>query len=164
MSLRMFEQSEKIADELRQQGIRVASKPLVDSIPRLPKDITSLSDEDLMDLFVNVTSWVDYMSVQVAAAQIDERAAQRALDYAEAQAMVDGWGGGRDSRVAVAKAKRSLDPKVIQLHDELEERYAYRKYAETITSNLDRDAALISRELTRRTAPPTAPRRAGSYL
>lgn len=162
-TFRTFEQSQLAAAELKKQGIRVAARPQGDRIPTLPRDITSLGDEDLMDLFVAVTSWVDYLSVQVAFAQIDERAAERTLEYAEATAMVNGWTGGKDSRVAIAKAQRLIDPVVKQQHDELEDKHSYRKLIETVAANLDRDAALISRELTRRTSTPT-PTRRGSRL
>lgn len=163
VSLRMSEASETAAATLKGQGFRVATKPLVDKIPSLPRDITSLVDESLMELFVNITSWVDYLSVQVSLAQIDERAAQRALDLAEATAMADGWSGGRDARVALAKAKLATDPKVVALSEDLDDKHAYRKLIETLANNLDRDAAVVSRELTRRTSTPTPTRRAGKF-
>lgn len=161
--LRMSEASVAAADALKSQGFRVATEPLTSKIPRLPKDLTSLHDENLMELFSQFTSWVDYLSVQVSCAQVDERAAQKALDLAEAAAMISGWEGGRDARVALAKAKLATDPKVVALGSDLEEKHAYRKLIETMANNLDRDAALLSRELTRRTSTPTPTRRAGKY-
>lgn len=162
--LRMSDASEKAAADLKGQGFRVATRPLVDKIPKLPKDITSLHDENLMQLFSEFTSWVDYLSVQVACAQVDERAAQRALDAAEAKAMASGWEGGRDARVALAKAKLATDPTVMALSEELDEKHSYRKLIETLANNMDRDAALLSRELTRRTSTPTPTKRAGRYM
>lgn len=162
--LRMSDASEKAAADLKGQGFRVATRPLVDKIPKLPKDITSLHDENLMQLFSEFTSWVDYLSVQVSCAQVDERAAQKALDLAEANAMISGWVGGRDARVALAKAKLATDPKVISLSEALDDAHSYRKLIETMANNLERDAALLSRELTRRTSTPTPTKRAGRYM
>lgn len=162
VDLRMGPASMGAADLLMDQGFRVASKPVSDRIPRLPKDITSLHDEALMDLFVEVTSWVDYTSVQVACAQVDEKAAERKLSQVEAVAMVDASVG--KTSVSAAKAKKDSDPRVQEATSEYEELHAYRKLIEVLSNNLDRDAALISRELTRRTSTPTPTRRAGKYL
>jgi hypothetical protein len=164
ISLRMAPASEAAAATLKEQGFRVATKPLVQKIPSLPRDITSVTDEALMDLFVNVTSWVDYLSVQVACAQVDERSAQKALDLAEANAMASGWTGGRDARVALAKAKLATDPNVVALSEDLDDKHAYRKLIETLANNLERDAALVSRELTRRVSGPSASLRAGRSI
>jgi hypothetical protein len=38
------------------------------------------------------------------------------------------------------------------LKDEIESLHAYRKLVETLFSNIERDASLVSRELTRRTS------------
>jgi hypothetical protein len=147
----MSESSEKAAALLKKQELRMPIRP-EDRLPILPEDITSLHDENLMDLFVKFTSWVDYVSVQVACAQIDERASQRTVDLAEANALIAGWTGGREDRIAIARAKQASDPEVTRLSDELDDARAYRKLIETLASNLERDAALISRELTRRTS------------
>lgn len=159
VSLRMHEQSEHAAALLKKQGFRLTNKPDM-SIPVLPEDITSIGDEDLMDLFVELTAWNDYISVQVACAQIDERAAQRVLDYAEATALAGAHGGSSADRVAVSKAKVAIDPEVRRIREDLDEKYAYRKLVETLAGNVERDAALVSRELTRRTSGVTPARRA----
>lgn len=162
--LRMSDASITAADVLKGQGFRLATEPLTSKIPRLPRDITALGDEELMQKFSEFTSWVDYLSVQVSCAQVDERAAQKALDLAEATAMISGWEGGRDARVALAKAKLATDPKVISLSEALDDAHSYRKLIETMANNLERDAALLSRELTRRTSTPTPTKRAGRYM
>ena len=117
LTLRMAESSEKAAALLKKQELRMPIRP-EDRLPILPEDITSLHDENLMDLFVKFTSWVDYVSVQVACAQIDERASQRTVDLAEANALIAGWTGGREDRIAIARAKQAADPEVIRLYDE----------------------------------------------
>ena len=143
--------SKAAASTLRQQGLRLPPKPSTD-IPLLPGDITEMDDESLMTLFVELTSWNDYISTQVAAAQVDERSAQRILDVTEANATSAGWTGGKEDRVAIAKARISNDPAVVAARSSLDIRYAYRKLVEALSSNVERDAALISRELTRRTS------------
>ena len=140
--------------KLKAQGLFLPIKPDIE-IPDLPTDITELDDDSLMELFVILTGWSDHISAQVAVAMVDEREAQRDVDVAEAQAMVRHWKGGSGDRVAIVKAQIAADPDVIELHDHLEERYAYRKLVEVLANNIDRDAALVSRELTRRTSGDT---------
>ena len=133
------------------QGVNLPLNPGGD-IPPLPKDVTSLSEESLMELFVSLTGWSDYASTQAVFAQIDERDAQRNLDMAEASATSTNWTGGRDDRVAIAKAKVASDPGVVAAREVLDARHAYRKLVEVVASNLERDASVVSREITRRTS------------
>jgi len=161
ITLRMAEASEKAAATLEKQGLKLYDQP-EDRIPRLPEDITALHEEELMDLFVGLTAWLDYVSVQVACAEIDERAAQRVLDQAEATALIAGWSGERADRVAIARAKQAINPEVNRLLAEFAEAHNYRKLIQTLASNLERDAALASRELTRRTAGISTPSKRAS--
>lgn len=138
-------------DRFKDRGFSLAAKPKYDS-PELPRDITMLDDEDLMDLFVQLTSWTDFLSGQQALAAIEERDTQRILDQAEAQALLDNWKGSSQDRVAVAKAQITISPRVMDLRQKLDTQHAYRKLIETLTSNVERDAQVVSRELTRRTA------------
>ncbi len=161
----MAEHSEKAAAELAKQGLRIPNQP-EDRLPRLPADITSIHDEELMVLFGAVTSWLDYVSVQVACAEIDERASQSLLDQAEASAVLSSYKGPQADRITMAKANAALDPEVIRLKGELAENMGYRKLIQTLAQNLERDAALVSRELTRRTAgiSSTPTKRASRYV
>lgn len=104
-----------------------------------------------MELFATLTAWAGFLSGQLAVAEIDERAAESVLEAAEATALVRDWGGTKDDRVAVAKAQRSADPEVMERKQEVANRYAYRKLIGVLFTNVERDAALVSRELTRRT-------------
>lgn len=143
--------SEEALKAIAAKGMSLAPKPKYD-IPSLPRDITDLGDEDLMDLFVMLTAWNDHLGGQVAVAAIEERQAQRSLDVAEAQAMLSNWKGNSQDRIAVAKAQIAVDATVNQFHEELDQKHAYRKLVEVLSQNVDRDSAVVSRELTRRTA------------
>lgn len=134
---------------LEKEGLVLASKPRYEA-PRLPTNLSDLTDDVLMDLFVRYTRWADYANGQLALAMIEERAAEALLASAEATALVGNWGGGKDDSVNVAKAKRELDPEVIKMRDEHQVAYARRKIIESIFTNAERDSAVVSRELTRR--------------
>jgi hypothetical protein len=157
--LRTAEESAHALAELRKQGLGTPDKP--DSeIPQVPEGLTEIGDEQLMEHFAEMTAWSGYLAVQVACAQIDERTVDRVLELAEAQALISNWGGGSGDRVTVAKAQRSLDPYVQHQRERQAETHAYRKLVEVLAANVDRDAALISRELTRRTSTAPVNRRA----
>jgi hypothetical protein len=55
-------------------------------------------------------------------------------------------------RITAIKAEVAIDPKILGLSEKLEESYAYRKMVEVMFYNLERDTALVSREITRRSS------------
>jgi hypothetical protein len=105
-----------------------------------------------MDLFVQFTQWNDHLSGARAIAVINEREAERAVDSIEAKCMINNWQGGKNDRVAVAKATIITDPEVEKLKNDLDIKYAFRKLLETRAENVERDSQVVSRELTRRTS------------
>jgi ribosomal protein L12E/L44/L45/RPP1/RPP2 len=151
----MGETSQRAVDTLKEQDLDFFPAPTTD-LPALPDDITELDEQQLMALFTRLTVWSDYVTAQAAVAAVDERDTERALDYAEALAVTGAWGGTSGDRVSITKAKVALDPAVIRLRQEHSDRYAYRKLIDTLAANVERDSALISRELTRRTSGQTA--------
>jgi hypothetical protein len=154
--------SSNALEALNKKGFTIPSKPRYE-IPVLPRDITELNDDDLMDLFVSFTSWNDYVAPQLAVAAIDERESDRYVSVLEATAMINNWKGGSGDRVTIAKASIVLDTKVILAKEDLDEKHAYRKLIETLVQNIERDAALVSRELTRRTSNSGVSNRARKY-
>jgi hypothetical protein len=149
MSLRLGEASRRAADALMQQGLTLSPKPEIE-MPILPSDVTVLDDEDLMILYSLLTAWADFISTQVSCAQVDERAAEKRLSHAENLLMIAS--GDKGDRVTYARAQVAADNKIVAMKEEVEEAHAYRKLIESMASNIERDAALVSRELTRRTS------------
>lgn len=141
--------SRQALEKARSGGFPVPTAPQSQP-PGLPSDITLVDDEHLMQLFGELTAWADFACTQVAVAQVDERAAQRLLDVAEAGATARTWTTG--DRVAVVKKRVAEDGQVLRATAALDEAHAYRKVLESIQANIDRDTALVSRELTRRTS------------
>ena len=118
---------------------------------RLPSDITSINSEQIGELFTKLTAWTDYIASQLVHAQLDERAAQKLLEYKENTLLVKRLGAGvRGERVTTVKAEIAIDPEVTALSNQYEEKYAYRKLVEMLLSNHERDLSLVSREITRR--------------
>lgn len=149
MSIRLGAASRWAAESLTQQGLHLWEQPATE-IPALPADLTAIEDEDLMILYSRLTAWSDFISTQVSCAQIDERAAERRLAQEENLLMIAS--GSNGDRVTYARAQVAADPRIVSLKDTVEEAYAYRKLAESLAANIERDASLVSRELTRRTS------------
>lgn len=143
--------SRKAVEGLKELGFGLSPKPGYD-IPELPRDITDLDDEGLMDLFVQFTQWNDHLAGAQALAIINEREAQRAVDHAEAAAMLKNWTGTKGDRVALVKAQIAASDDLKDLYADLDTKYAYRKLIEARTLNVERDSQVVSRELTRRTS------------
>ena len=134
-------------------------KPELDQVS-MPADITMLSSEQLAEKFTQLTAWADYIASQVALAQIEERAAQRQLDITENKLLVQKMAtAGRGDRITLVKAQVSVDDRVLDLAQTLEEKYQFRKLTEMMLSNHERDLQLVSREITRRTNDQRANRK-----
>jgi hypothetical protein len=126
------------------------NKPNLEQV-ELPTDITILSSEQLAEKFTALTAWADYIASQHAVAIIEERAAQRALDLAENRMLVARFGSVKGERITFVKAQISVDDTIVELGQNYEEKYAYRKLLEMLLNNHERDLTLVSREITRRT-------------
>jgi hypothetical protein len=127
------------------------TKPDV-AAPVLPADITSLGSEDLGELFTHLTAWTDYLNSQVTFAQLDERRVLKEKDRLENMLMLKRMGSqAKGERVTAIKVEIANNQDLLDLDIEYEEKYAYRKLLEMMLTNHERDLALVSREITRRT-------------
>lgn len=117
----------------------------------LPPDITDISSEQLGEIFTRLTSWTDYIASQMVMAQLEERAALKKKEFAENTMMVRRMGAQvKGERVTAVKAEIAVNPEIVNLDNDYEEKYAYRKLVEMLLTNHERDLALVSREITRR--------------
>ncbi len=147
--LRLGEKSQSAVDLLSTQGIRMAPNQSVQVT--LPSDISSVSSEELSNLFTKLTAWSNYVASQLAAAQVDEKALEKKLEFATNKMLVARMGkSSKGETVTLIKAEISTDPTIMDLDTKLLEAYAYRKMVEVVFNNLDRDISLVSREITRR--------------
>ena len=126
-------------------GLYLPDKPTGD-IPALPTDITVMPDEDLMVLYTDFTVWADYAFSQLAVAAAEEREFSRLHDLRKAREMAASSG----AKGSVTAARAAAEEGAAGDGYRASERYSYRKILESISSNLERDAALLSRELSRR--------------
>lgn len=126
------------------------SKPADEQV-KLPLDITDIGSEELGQLYTRLTAWSDYIASQLTLAQLEERAALKAKDFKENTMLVRRMGAQvKGERVTSVKAEIAVDPEVVALDNDYEEKYAYRKLVEMLLTNHERDLQLVSREITRR--------------
>lgn len=97
--------------------------------------------------------------------ELEARALLRGYAAAE-ETEVEGPRGGRPQsvQVTVLKAQRDIEPAVVEQRQKIATAYAYRKLVGVLFTNAERDANLVSRELTRRTGSYEAkPRRESRF-
>lgn len=145
---RMGRHSKAAYQEIKAQGMDLPQQPESD-MPQLPPDLTELGDRDLMGLYQKYVAWSDYISVQVSCAQVDERNAMRNLEMHENASLL--MLQARGKKVTEARNEMKSDPALEAWRDAAFGAEAYRKMIESLLNNCERDASLISRELTRRT-------------
>lgn len=119
-------------------------------IPKLPIKLSDYTDDRLMQLFVALTRWTDHLAGRVAEAEVDERAAEAVLNKAQSLVLLSNWSGAAGDRVTLAKAQRDVDPEVEKRQGLYDTAHAYRKMLSVLFASTERDAAVVSRELTRR--------------
>lgn len=136
--------TDRVLDRIRTtSGLYLPDKP-TGGMPVLPVDITVLGDEELMILYTDFIAWADYAAAQLAVAAAEEREAARRHDLKKAKELAAAKSG------TVTAARAAAETEAAEDGYEASERYAYRKVLESISVNLERDAALLSRELSRR--------------
>ena len=136
---------------LEGQGFVFPERPDVADQPSLPTDVSDLEDATLMEEFALFTAWADYAAAQVGLAVIAEREAERAVEDAEAKVWQDQMRLNPKVPVTAVKAAMSTAAKVRDARKVFDKAYAYRRLVSDLAARYERDAAVLSRELTRRT-------------
>ena len=118
-------------------------------IPEIPDDVTIISDERLMQIFLQFVAWQTFAATEFAAAEVEEERADRRVKALEAQHMVLNWGSAKD-KVTLARAQQATDPAIERARADQLQAYANRKMRQVVYENCVASAAALSRELTRR--------------
>lgn len=110
----------------------------------MPIEVADMHDDDLMLRFNTFTSWAEFLSVETAKALAEEERLEDALEEQKAMAVLEGTLGLNKDR-----AKGVLDTRDLRLKYRVARNV--RKLVEAKATNCIRNAAALSRELTRRT-------------
>jgi hypothetical protein len=103
-----------------------------------------------MELFAVYTAWANFIDVRRVQAEIEEATAETELKVLEATGIASGWIDPKESRVTVLRAEAKLDPEYVAARARFDDAYARRKMLNVLATNMERGAALLSRELSRR--------------
>ena len=133
----------------RELGIAESEQPQF-GLPQLEPNLDALSDPSLMALFVQLTRWSDFLQTQVTIEEIRERYADAQVRKLEGLFMTANKPDRVSEAVTWVRAQMELDPAVAAARDTLRVVYSRRKLKEMLFESAERDAAVVSRELTRR--------------
>lgn len=139
-----FRPEEEARRAVEALGVPVAWQP-DEEAPRLPRDITAISSEDLGYLHGSFSAYTAYLADQTALA---ETAASRVEAYYElfrAEVRLR-----KSGTVADKDAKTLADPEVQTLEQELLVAQAKARLLKAKERGYDRQASALSREMTRR--------------
>lgn len=131
------------------QGFKLPESPGKDDQPALPHNLEDMDDTALMEEFSLFTAWADYASAQVGLAVIKEREAELELEW---QISLHYSDASPKKAVTLTKAEALQNTDVYEARKEYEEAYAYRRVVSDLADRYERDANVLSRELTRRTS------------
>ena len=130
-------------------------------LPELPNDLSTISDDSLMELFTQYTAWQNYAAFQFANAEVDEEKANASVRFAEATGMVKAFGPA--TKVTEIRAEIAVDPEIVRVKDEAFKAYAQRKLTKVIHDNCERCVFVVSRELSRRIGAAGSERRSNRW-
>jgi hypothetical protein len=137
-------------DVYRDLGIAEPEQPEF-GLPKLEEDLDDLTDKELMALFVQLTRWTDFFQNQAAIEEIRERYADAEVRKLEGLYMTANKPERVSEAVTWVRAQMELEPAVQSARDVLKVVYARKKLKQMLFESAERDAAVVSRELTRRT-------------
>lgn len=147
IELRVAEASSRTIESLKQQGLLVSERYGYDA-PALPADITSMSEEQVMDLYTKYVAYLEFISLQLWCAQVDKAEAEKNLTFIRAEKKLTLKSSGK--AVAMIDAEIEVDPEYKAKADALQELSNYCGLIEIISDRLSKDISLINREITRR--------------
>jgi hypothetical protein len=167
-----LKESLAVAAELEKEHLGLPRKPRSD-YPELTSDLSDLEDAALIELLVKLTRWADFSGGQLALAEVDERFAESLVAKLKAFGLVETYSDGEDEtgprggkvrkNITVARASKELDESFQQARQEHLNAYARRKLLTARHEAFERDAAVVSRELSRRIERDPSQRRTARY-
>ncbi len=141
----------KAYSAVQAEGIETPDAPSYRT-PKLPTNLSERSDRDLIDFMVRYARWSDYFSAQTTMEEINESTAEAAVRRLENLYMLNHRPEKPQSgELTMIKAEMDNDAEIVAARDAQRIIYARRKLMKMLLEHTERDGALCSRELTRRT-------------
>jgi cell fate (sporulation/competence/biofilm development) regulator YmcA (YheA/YmcA/DUF963 family) len=147
IELKVADASSRTILSLKSQGLFVNEHYGYDA-PSLPSDITSMMEEEVMDLYTKYVAYLEFINLQLWCAQVDKAEAEKALTLTRAEKKLALKTSGK--AIAMIDAEIEVDPDYRKKVDDLQELSNYCGLINLISERLSKDISLINREITRR--------------
>lgn len=120
--------------------------------PGMPKDVTILTSSELGELFAAFTAQIEWLECQHALAEIDSAEYSAHSEHVEAEIHLR-----KSGTVSDKKSKTTNDPRFIEAEQRALVEKAKARLLKARVAGLERCAAALSREMTRRVPVGEAP-------
>ena len=147
IELRVAVASRKTISALKAQGL-VVNEGFGYDAPSLPGDITSMMEEEVMDLYAKYVAYLEFINLQLWCAEVDKAEADKNLSLIKAKKKLALKSSGQ--AVAMIDAEVEVDPDYQEKLTALQELSNYHGLINIISERLSKDISLINREITRR--------------
>lgn len=116
-------------------------------VPVLPEDITTLSDESLMELFTQIIGWLDFFETELADAKIEQEKQSLVCETIFSAELVK----NKDAKsITIAKAMSMASADYVAAVSKKQDIDADTSRLQVIYNSLERMKFLVSRDLSRR--------------
>ncbi|NIY68020.1 hypothetical protein [Streptomyces malaysiensis] len=138
--------ADQLWDQLEPLGFEKEERP-DGYLPSLPRDITSLTDQQLMVLYSQYVSWTAYAAMRLAEARANEKATKQNLNHSMATASLN---AAMEKTVAGRKAAAAADTQVQKDERAHIDAQSLTEALEMVHKNAEARANFCSRDLSRR--------------
>lgn len=147
IELQLAEASKRAIDKLKGQGLTLNEGYSYDA-PALPQDVTSVGDENLMDLYAKYVAYLEFINLQVWCANTDKAEAEKKMVLIKAKKKLTMKASGK--AVSLLDAEIEVDDEYREAADSFQELSNYHSLIQIMSEKLSKDISFINREITRR--------------
>lgn len=147
MELRLNKISRETIKAAEEQGLKVVYSFEYDA-PTLPKDITDITEEQLMDLYSKYVSYLDFINTQAWCAKVDAADAEKEVDLEKARKKIMMKESGQ--AVALIDSYIEIDDTYNELKDVCQSLKNYHSLVQLLSEKTLKDISFINREISRR--------------
>jgi hypothetical protein len=147
IELHMADASKRAMEKLKGQGLSLNEGYTYDP-PSLPTDVTSVDDDELMDLYAKYVAYLEFINLQLWCANTDKEEAEKDMILIKARKKLTMKASG--IAVALLDAEIEVDEEYREKADKFQELANYHSLINIMSGKLSKDISFINREITRR--------------
>ena len=147
IELQLAEASKRAITRLKKQGLSL-NETYNYSPPSLPDDVTSMGDENLMDLYAKYVAYLEFINLQVWCAHTDKAEADTEMVVERARKKLAMKADGK--AVALIDSEVELNDVYREKVNKYQELSNYHSLIQLMSDKLSKDISFINREITRR--------------